>query len=96
MTFTEQLNTFFTSQVSRSKLVTLRTIWRDRCVHDMITSKGTWGADYEKLMEHLKATNPPMVTFVESITNTSSLCLDAVMRIPMRIPLTRQPITLPL
>ncbi|RWW91106.1 hypothetical protein BHE74_00000297 [Ensete ventricosum] len=54
------------------------------------------GVDYQKLIGHLKSTNPALVALVEAITTTTSMNLDAVMRAPMRIPLTRQPITIPL
>lgn len=96
MIFADQLNAFFTSPSSRTKLITLRTIWRDRHVREQVTSSDEHGVDYEKLVEYLKSTNPIMVSFVESMTATTSMNLDAVMRAPMRIPLTRQPINLPL
>lgn len=96
MTFTEQLNAFFTSPASRTKLVTLRTIWHDRHIHDRLIVKGESGVNYEKLAGHLKATNPGLLSFIESIAATTSLHLDAVLTAPMRIPLTRQPIISPL
>lgn len=96
MTFADQLNAFFMSPASRTKLVTLRAIWRDRYVREHVTSSKQPGVDYEKLMGHLKSTNPALVVLVESITTTTGMHLDAVMRAPMRIPLTRQPITIPL
>lgn len=96
MTFADQLNAFFVSPASRTKLVTLRAIWRDRYVREQVTSRNQDGVDYEKLIGHLKSTNPAMIAFVESMTATTSLNLDSVMRASMRIPLTRQPITIPL
>lgn len=96
MTFAEQLNAFFMSPASRTKLITLRTIWRDWHVREQVITSDEHGVNYEKLIGHLKATNPIMVSFVESMTATTSMNLDAVMRAPMRIPLTRQPINLPL
>ncbi|MGV2835940.1 hypothetical protein [Pseudomonas shirazensis] len=96
MTFAEQLNAFLTTPASRTKLVTLRAIWRDRYVRGRLTCKGEQGVIYERLCEHLKATNPGLLSFIESIAATTSLHLDAVLTTPMRIPLTRQPITSPL
>lgn len=95
MTFAEQLNVFLTSPASRMQLVTLRAIWRDRYVRGRLTCKGEQGVIYERLCEHLKATNPALVSFINSIA-TNNMHLDAVLMVPMRIPLTRQPITLPL
>lgn len=95
MTFAEQLNVFLTSPASRMQLVTLRAIWRDRYVRGRLTCKGEQGVIYERLCEHLKATNPALVSFIDSIA-TTDMHLDAVLMVPMRIPLTRQPITLPL
>lgn len=95
MTFAEQLNAFLTTPASRTKLVTLRAIWRDRYVRGRLTCKGEQGVIYERLCEHLKATNPALVSFINSIA-TNNMHLDAVLMVPMRIPLTRQPITLPL
>ena len=95
MTFAEQLNAFLTTPASRTKLVTLRAIWRDRYVRGRLTCKGEQGVIYERLCEHLKATNPALVSFIDSIA-TTSMHLDAVLMVPMQIPLTRQPITLPL
>ena len=63
MTFTEQLNAFFTSPASRTKLITLRAIWRDRYVRDRLICKGERGVNYEKLAGHLKSTNPALVSF---------------------------------
>ena len=96
MSFLDQLNAFFVSPASRTKLVTLRAIWRDRYVREQVTSRNQHGVDYEKLMGHLKATSPALVAVVESITTQTSMSLDAVMRAPVSIPLTRQPITIPL
>ena len=96
MTFADQLNAFFVSPASRTKLITLRAIWRDRYVREQVTSRNQHGVDYEKLMGHLKATSPALVAVVESITTQTSMSLDAVMRAPVSIPLTRQPITIPL
>lgn len=93
MTFADQLNAFFMSPASRTKLITLRTIWRDWHVREQVITSDEHGVNYEKLIGHLKAINPVMVSFVESIATTTSMNLDAVMRAPMRIPLTRQPIT---
>ena len=96
MSFLDQLNAFFVSPASRTKLITLRAIWRDRYVREQVTSRNQHGVDYEKLMGHLKATSPALVAVVESITTQTSMSLDAVMRAPVSIPLTRQPITSPL
>ena len=96
MSFLDQLNAFFVSPASRTKLITLRAIWRDRYVREQVTSRNQHGVDYEKLMGHLKATSPALVAVVESITTQTSMSLDAVMRSPVSIPLTRQPITIPL
>lgn len=96
MNFSDQLNAFFTTPASRTKLVILRTIWRDRHVREQVVTSDEHGVDYEKLIGHLKSTNPALVALVEAITTTTSMNLDAVMRAPMRIPLTRQPITIPL
>lgn len=93
MNFSEQLNAFFTTPASRTKLVTLRTIWRDLHVREQVVTSDEHGVDYQKLIGHLKATNPALVSFVESIVTTTRMNLDAVMRAPMRIPMTRQPIT---
>jgi len=96
VSFLDQLNAFFVSPASRTKLITLRAIWRDRYVREQVTSRNQHGVDYEKLMGHLKATSPALVAVVESITTQTSMSLDAVMRAPVSIPLTRQPITIPL
>ncbi|VVN77122.1 hypothetical protein [Pseudomonas fluorescens] len=96
MNFSEQLNAFFATPASRTKLVTLRTIWRDWHVREQVITSDEHGVDYQKLIGHLKSTNPALVALVEAITTTTSMNLDAVMRAPMRIPLTRQPITIPL
>ncbi|WP_411389546.1 hypothetical protein [Pseudomonas sp. MPB23] len=96
MNFSEQLSAFFTSPASRTKLITLRTIWRDRHVREQVVTSDEHGVDYQKLIGHLKATNPALVALVEAITTTTNMSIDAVMRAPMRIPLTRQPITIPL
>ena len=96
MSFLDQLNAFFVSPSSRTKLITLRTIWRDWHVREQVITRDEHGVDYEKLIGHLKSTNPALVALVEAITTTTSMNLDAVMRAPMRIPLTRQPITIPL
>ncbi|MBJ2216089.1 hypothetical protein JFT64_29100 [Pseudomonas carnis] len=96
MTFADQLNAFFATPASRTKLITLRTIWRDRHVREQVVTCDEHGVDYQKLIGHLKATNPALVAFIEAIATTTSMNLDAVMRAPMRIPLTRQPITSPL
>ena len=96
MTFAEQLNAFFTTPANRTKLVTLRSIWRDRYVRERLICKGEQGVIYERLCEHLTATNPFLLRFVESLATSTNLHLDAVLMVPMRIPLTRQPITLPL
>ena len=96
MTFADQLNAFFVSPSSRTKLITLRTIWRDWHVREQVITSDEHGVDYQKLIGHLKSTNPALVALVEAITTTTSMNLDAVMRAPMRIPLTRQPITIPL
>lgn len=93
MNFSDQLNAFFATPASRTKLITLRTIWRDRHVREQVITSDEHGVDYQKLIGHLKATNPALVSFVESIVTTTRMNLDAVMRAPMRIPMTRQPIT---
>lgn len=94
MTFVEQLNAFFTTPASRTKLITLRTIWRDRCTRERLTSKGEQGVVFERLCEHLRSTNPALVRLVESLVSSTSIHLDAVLMVPMRIPLTRHSITL--
>ena len=96
MNFSEQLNAFFTTPASRTKLVTLRTIWRDWHVREQVITSDEHGVDYQKLIGHLKSTSPALVAVVESITTQTSMNLDAVMRAPVSIPLTRQPITIPL
>ena len=96
MTFAEQLNAFLTPPASRTKLVILRAIWRDHYVRRRMTCKGEQGVIYERLCEHLKATNPALVSFIDSIATTTDMHLDAVLMVPMQIPLTRHPITLPL
>lgn len=96
MNFSDQLNAFFATPASRTKLITLRTIWRDRHVREQVITSDEHGVDYQKLIGHLKTTNPALVALVEAITTTTSMSIDAVMRAPMRIPLTRQPITIPL
>ncbi|MDT3712855.1 hypothetical protein QVM48_25060 [Pseudomonas soli] len=96
MTFAEQLTAFLTTPASRMKLVTLRAIWRDRYVRRRLTCKGEQGVIFERLCEHLKATNPALLSFIDSIATTTSMHLDAVLMVPMHISLTRQPITLPL
>lgn len=94
MTFTEQLNAFFATPASRTKLVTLRTIWRDRYLRQTIAPRGHQGVDVEALYEHLKATHPGLSPLVESLVSSTAMHLDAVLMVPLRIPLTRsQPIT---
>lgn len=94
MTFANQMNAFFATPASRTKLIILRTIWQDRYTRGRVTNKGEQGVIYERLCEHLKATNPGLVRFVESLAMSTSLHLDAVLMVPMRIPLPRNPITL--
>lgn len=94
MTFTEQLNAFFTTPASRTKLVTLRTIWRNRDSRQNITRRGEQGVDVAALYEHLKARHPGLSPLVESLAASTTMHLDAVLMVPMRIPLTRHPITL--
>ncbi|EMR47090.1 TPA: hypothetical protein R8F97_003309 [Pseudomonas putida] len=94
MTFAEQLNAFFTTPTSRTKLVTLRTIWRDRDARQDITRRGEQGVDVEALYDRLKATNPGLLVLVQSLATSTAMHLDAVLMVPMRIPLTRHPITL--
>ncbi|WP_307944973.1 hypothetical protein [Pseudomonas mosselii] len=94
MTFDEQLNAFFATPASRTKLITLRTIWRDRYTRERLTSKGELGVVYERLCENLKPTNPALLRLVESLVSSTSIHLDAVLTVPMRIPLTRHSITM--
>lgn len=94
MTFGEQLNGYFTTPASRTKLLTLRSIWRDRYVRERLTCKGEQGVVYERLCEHLKASNPVLLRFVESLATSTNMHLDAVLMVPMRVPLTRHSITL--
>lgn len=89
MTFPEQLNAFFTTPASRTKLVTLRTIWRDRCARQAIAPKGHHGVDVAALYEHLTACHPGLSALVESLVASTSMHLDAVLMVAMRIPLTR-------
>lgn len=94
MTFPEQLNVFFATPASRTKLVTLRSIWWNRHLREQLSCNGEHGVDYEKLTEHLKSTNPGLSALVESLVASTSMHLDAVLMVAMRIPLTRsQPIT---
>lgn len=94
MTFPEQLNAFFTTPAIRTKLVTLRAIWRDRYARRAIAPKGHEGVDVEALYEHLKAGHPGLSALVESLVSSTTMHLDAVLMVPLRIPLTRsQPIT---
>lgn len=93
MNFSEQLSAFFTTPASRTKLVTLRTIWRDRDARERIVRKGEQGVDVEALCGLLKLAHPGLLVLVKQFTQTTTLHLDAVLMVPMRIPLTRSPIT---
>jgi hypothetical protein len=91
--FSGQLNDFFTTPASRTKLVTLRTLWCDRRAREVLAPRGHQGVDLEALYGHLAVHAPHLRVFVQMITESASLNLDAVLMVPMRIPLTRQPIT---
>ena len=92
MTFTEQLNAFFTTPASRTKLVTLRNIWQRPYGREPLSVPGEYGVSLDLLRAHLAKVNPSLIRFVEAILE-SGLNLDAVLIFPLSIPMTRLPIT---
>ena len=91
MTFTEQLNAFFTTPASRTKLITLRNIWQRPYGREPLTIPDEYGVSLDLLRAHLSKINPSLVKFVEAILE-SGLNLDAVLMLPLSIPMARLPI----
>ncbi len=92
MTFSEQVNAAFASPSSRTKLITLRHMWNRPDCYVCLHEPGDHTLSYPKLVDHLRATAPHLIPFVEQLTQTTGLHLDALLKVSLRIPLDRSPI----
>lgn len=77
---------------SRTKLVTLRNIWQRPYGREPLSVPDEYGVSLDLLLAHLSKVNPPLINFVKAILE-SDLNLDAVLMLPLSIPMTRLPIT---
>ena len=91
MTFFDQLNALCCTPASRTKLITLRNIWQRPYGREPLTIPDEYGVSLDLLRAHLSKINPSLVKFVEAILE-SGLNLDAVLMLPLSIPMARLPI----
>lgn len=93
MNFSDQVNAAFASSSMRIKLITLRHMWNKPdhvlCLHE----PGENTLSYPKMIDHLRATAPHLVPFVEQLSQTTNLHLDALLKVRLKIPLDKGPIT---
>ncbi|MGE8466493.1 hypothetical protein [Pseudomonas sp. Irchel s3f19] len=96
MTFHECLTQHCNTPAKRLKLVTLRSLWNAPRDRTELRDPDGFGVDLEAFEARMVATNPSLVTFTQDIIATGNLSLDAVLLVPMRIPLNREPIRDPM
>ncbi|AUB75620.1 hypothetical protein B195_012475 [Pseudomonas sp. Lz4W] len=88
MTFIERLNTIAASPVTRGRLIALRHVWQAPMHRPPLKDLEGFGVNLERLQEYLTKTNPVLLKFVDLIIE-SGLSLDAVLMVPLSIPLVR-------
>ncbi|AVH38120.1 hypothetical protein AL532_18125 [Pseudomonas monteilii] len=93
MNFHECLTQHLDTTAKRLKLVTIRNLWKDPRGHAELLTPDEYGVNLEAFEARMIATNPSLVTFTRDIIATGTLSLDAVLMVPMRIPMNkREPI----
>lgn len=93
MTFHECLTQHCDTPAKRLKLVTLRNLWKDPRGHAELLTQDDYGVNLEAFEARMVATDPSLVTFTRDIIASGYLSLDAVLLVPMRIPMNkREPI----
>ena len=85
--FIDHVNAHFATPASRTKLITLRSLWSSQGRSGSLSERGTFGVSMPLLMERLKAREPHLVTFVEAIVGDSPINLDALLKERLSIPL---------
>lgn len=88
MTFIERLNQLAASPVTRSRITALRHIWQAPHQRPPLKDSEGYGVNLELLRQHLTKTNPVLLKLVDLIIE-SGLSLDAVLMVPLSVPLTR-------
>lgn len=91
-TFIDHVNAHFAAPASRTKLVTLRSMWASQGRAGGLSERGEFGVSMPLLTERLKAVAPHLVPFVEAIVGDSPINLDALLKERLTIPLGRGPI----
>lgn len=92
MTFIERLNHIAASPVIRGRLIALRHVWQAPHQRPSLKDSEGYGVNLELLRQHLTKTNPVLLKLVDLIIE-SGLSLDAVLMVPLSVPLVRtQPI----
>lgn len=85
--FIDNVNAHFATPASRTKLITLRSIWSAQGRSESLSERGEFGVSMSLLMERLKAREPHLVPFVEAIVCNSPINLDALLKERLSIPL---------
>ena len=95
MSYLDLLNILCPTPASRMKLITIRNFWTDsykRKVVSMIHPLGGRVVDQTALEARLKEKHGPyLVTFMHSLI-AGGVHLDALLMVPLSVPLNRQPI----
>ena len=95
MTYLDLLNSLCPTPASRMKLITIRNQWTDsykRKAVSMIHPEGGRVVDQVALEVSLKEKHGPyLVTFMHSLI-AAGVHLDALLMVPLSVPLNRQPI----
>lgn len=96
MTYLDLINSLCQTPASRMKLITIRNQWTDsykRKAISMIHPLGGRVVDQAALEVSLKETHGAyLVTFMHSLI-AAGVHLDALLMVPLSVPLNRQPIT---
>jgi hypothetical protein len=94
MTYLDLLNSLCSTPASRMKLITIRNQWTDsykRKAVSMIHPEGGRVVDQVALEVSLKKLGAYLVTFMHSLI-AAGVHLDALLMVPLSVPLNRQPI----
>lgn len=88
-TFIDHVNAHFATPASRTKLLTLRSLWASQGRSGSLSERGEFGVSMSLLTERLKAREPHLVPFVEAIVGDTPINLDALLKERLSIPLGR-------
>ena len=94
MTYLDLLNSLCSTPASRMKLITIRNQWTDsykRKAVSMIHPEGGRVVDQVALEASLKKLGAYLVTFMHSLI-AAGVHLDALLMVPLSVPLNQQPI----